>query len=170
MSAMSAAEHAVRPAAPTLGAPVGDTWTGLTDAPLPLAEVQEWVVVPSCGGVVTFCGTARDHAEGRPGVTLLEYEAYEEAVEPRLRLVAAEARQRFGGLGRIALLHRVGPLELTEAAVIVAVSAPHRAEAFEAARWCIDEVKATAPIWKREHWSGGVGWGRCDHDGPRPDR
>ncbi|MCU1353277.1 MAG: molybdopterin synthase large subunit MoaE [Acidimicrobiales bacterium] len=147
-----------------LAAPVGATWTGLSAGPLPLASAQEWAVVERCGAVVAFTGTARDHAEGRPGVTLLEYEAYDEQVEPILRRIADEARQRFTDLGRIALLHRVGPLQVTDAAVVVIVSAPHRDEAFAAARWCIDEVKATAPIWKREHWSGGVDWGRCDHD------
>ena len=155
----------MRSTSPALVDPPGDTWTALTAAPLPVDRVQAWVVRPDCGAVVTFCGTARDHAPGRPGVTLLEYEAYVEQAEARLVTVAAEARRRFGGLGRVALLHRVGALEVTEVAVVVAVSAPHRGEAFEAARWCIDEVKATAPIWKREHWAGGVDWG---HAHPAP--
>lgn len=141
-----------------LAAPDGGTWVGLTSRPLPVADAQAWAVRPGCGAVVAFTGTARDHAPGRPGVTALDYEAYDEQVEPVLSAVAAEARSRFAGLGRIALLHRTGHLEVTEAAVVVVVSAPHRDEAFAAARWCIDEVKASAPIWKREAWAGGSDW------------
>jgi molybdopterin synthase catalytic subunit len=116
-------------------------------------------VRPDCGGLVLFSGTARDHAEGRPGVQKLEYEAYDEQVVPRLTAVADEARARWPDVGRIALLHRTGPLEIGESAVVVAVSAPHRASAFEAARFCIDTLKRTAPIWKREVWEGGESWG-----------
>src|SRR4029077_7144863 len=97
------------------------------------------------------------------------YEAYEEQVEPVLGRVADDVRRRHPGVGRLAILHRVGPLAVTDAAVVVAVSAPHRDEAFAAARLAIDEVKAQAPIWKREHWEGGVDWGRCDHDHPPTD-
>jgi molybdopterin synthase catalytic subunit len=143
-----------------LAPPTGETWVGLSDSALPVAEAAGWVVRPDCGGVVVFTGTARDHAEGRTGVTVLEYEAYAEHVVPVLTRVASDARDRFPDLGRIALLHRVGRLQVTDAAVVVAVSAPHRGQAFDAARMCIDDVKATAPIWKREHWAGGVDWGR----------
>jgi len=101
----------------------------------------------------------RDHAEGRGGVTELEYEAYEEQVEPRLAAIAAEARVRWPDLGRIVMLHRTGRLAVTDDAVVVVVGAPHRDEAFAAARFCIDALKATAPIWKKEHWAGGSDWG-----------
>jgi molybdopterin synthase catalytic subunit len=137
----------------------GDEWVALSAHPLPVADASAWVVRTDCGATVTFTGTARDHAEGRPDVHRLEYEAYEEHAEPRLRALAAEVRRRWPGVGRIALLHRTGVVELSEAAVVVAVSAPHRAEAFEAARWAIDELKATVPIWKRESWAGGESWG-----------
>jgi molybdopterin synthase catalytic subunit len=136
-----------------------DDWVGISDCALPVAEALAWVVVPSCGGVVTFVGTVRDHAEGRDGVQALEYEAYEGPASDRLAALATEARVRWPGIGKVALLHRVGRLELEEAAVVVAVSAPHRGEAFEAARWCIDTLKATVPIWKKEEWAGGTGWG-----------
>lgn len=154
-------QESIATATDVLARPVGETWLGLTASALPVAEVAEWVVRPNCGGVVVFTGTARDHAAGRSGVTLLEYEAYAEQVVPTLARVAARSRERWPELGRVAILHRVGPLEVTEAAVVVAVSAPHRGEAFEAARLCIDEVKATAPIWKREHWADGVDWGQA---------
>jgi molybdopterin synthase catalytic subunit len=139
--------------------PEGDTWLGLSVAPLPVAEAVNWAVRPDCGGLVLFSGTARDHAEGRPGVERLEYEAYDTQVVPRLREVAEEARLRWPTVGRIALLHRTGVLDVGESAVVVVVSAPHRAEAFEAARFGIDTLKGTVPIWKRETWSGGESWG-----------
>ncbi len=138
----------------------GDNWTGLSELPLPAVTASDWVVQPSCGGVVVFTGTARDHSVGRDGVTKLEYEAYEEQVVPRLDEIAEAARRRWPDLGRIVLLHRIGEVPLTEAAVVVAVSAPHRANAFEAARFGIDTLKETVPIWKREDWSEGTSWGR----------
>ncbi len=137
----------------------GDTWLGLSPDPLPSAEVAQWVVRPHCGAVVQFSGTARDHSTDRPGVDLLEYEAYEEAVEPRLAAIAAQMRGCWDDLGRIAMLHRVGPVAVGEPAVVVAVSSPHRGAAFEAARFAIDTLKAAVPIWKRERWAGGESWG-----------
>ncbi len=140
-------------------APAGDTWLALTEAPLPVGTVAEWAVRPSCGGLVLFNGTARDHAAGRPEVSLLEYEAYEEHVVARLAAIAAEVRERWPAVGRIAMLHRVGPIAVGESAVVVVVSAPHRDDAFVAARFCIDTLKATVPIWKREVWRDGESWG-----------
>lgn len=143
-----------------LRAPEGvDDWVGLTTGLLPVGAAADWAVRPDCGAVVLFSGTARDHAEGRPGVTELAYEAYEEQVVPRLAAIAAEARSRWP-LGRVALLHRVGPVAIGESAVVVVVSSAHRAEAFAAARFAIDRLKATVPIWKREAWQGGDDWGR----------
>lgn len=153
------AEHPL----PTLPPAVGADWLVCVDAPLPAAVASSWVVQPRCGAVVTFCGTARDHAGERTGVHLLEYEAYEEQVVPALERVAAGTRARYPEVGRLALWHRTGALAVSEVAVVVAVATPHRDAAFDSARWAIDELKATAPIWKREHWDGGVAWGRCDH-------
>lgn len=144
----------------TLGAPgTGDRWCALSGRPLPVAEAAAWVVLPRCGATVVFTGTARDHAPGRPDVHRLEYEAYEGPAVRRLEALADEVAARWPDVGRVALLHRTGVLDLGDAAVVVAVSAPHRAEAFEAARYAIDELKRTAPIWKRESWAGGEGWG-----------
>jgi molybdopterin synthase catalytic subunit len=137
----------------------GDDWVALSGARLPVATASEWIVLPSCGATVAFTGTARDHAEGRPGVHRLEYEAYDEPALARLRAIAGEIRGRWPIIGRIALLHRTGVVELGDAAVVVAVSAPHREEAFVAARYGIDELKRTVPIWKRESWDGGESWG-----------
>ena len=135
------------------------TWVGLTEEPLPVGVVADWAVLPSCGAVVTFTGTARDHAEGRPEVSMLEYEAYESQIQPRFRAIVDEARNRWPDLGRVAVLHRIGPVAIGEASVVVGTSSPHREAAFEAARWCIDSLKETAPIWKRETWAGGESWG-----------
>lgn len=138
-----------------------DDWVGVTADTLPLGAVAAFVDRPDCGASVVFTGVVRDHSEGRPGVRSLEYEAYEEEVTPRLAAIAAEARTRWPSLGRLALLHRTGRLGVGEASVAVAASAPHRAEAFDAARFCIDTLKATAPIWKREAWEGGEDWATC---------
>lgn len=137
----------------------GDDWLGCTSALLPVAQAGEWVVRPGCGAVVVFTGTARDHAEGRDGVTLLAYEAYETQVVPSFQRVVEELRSTWPTVGRTVVLHRTGEVALGEAAVVVAVSAPHRDEAFEAARFAIDTVKASSPIWKKERWSGGDDWG-----------
>ena len=148
----------------------GDDWIALSDEPLPTASALDWSTLPGCGAQVLFRGTVRDHAEGRPGVTELEYEAYPEAATERLTAVVAEARRRWPEIGRVALLHRTGRLQVGECSVIVVVSAPHRGAAFEAAEWCIDTLKATVPIWKRETWEGGVGWGTDASDIAMIDR
>lgn len=139
--------------------PSGDTWVGLSSEALPTEVAMGWANQPECGAVVVFCGNARDHSDGRPGVDMLEYEAYEEYVTPRLADVAAEARRRWPSVVRLALLHRIGKLEVGDSAVVVVASAPHRDDAFEAARFGIDTLKASVPIWKRERWKGGESWG-----------
>jgi molybdopterin synthase catalytic subunit len=137
----------------------GDDWLRLTGDELPVGAIYEWAVRSDCGAVVLFSGTVRDHADGREGVEHLTYEAYEEAVDARLAAIASEARDRWPAIGRIAMLHRIGRLEVEESSVVVAVSAPHRAEAFEAARYAIDALKASVPIWKHETWREGSAWG-----------
>jgi molybdopterin synthase catalytic subunit len=140
--------------------PEAADWLALSCEPIPVAEAAAWAILPGCGGVVTFTGTVRDHAEGRDGVTGLVYEAYEAVVLARLAGVAGEVRARHPGVGRLAILHRVGPVAVTEAAVVVVASAPHRDEAFAAARLAIDATKASVPIWKRETWGAGTeAWG-----------
>lgn len=136
-----------------------DDWFGLTDQVLPVGVAADWSVLPRCGAVVLFSGTARDHAPGRAGVEELEYEAYEEHVVPRLAEIAARMRDRWSTLGRIVLLHRIGVVPVGESSVVVVASAPHRPEAFEAARFGIDTLKATVPIWKQETWADGASWG-----------
>lgn len=142
----------------------GNSWLGVTEQPLPVGAAHDWSVVPSCGAVVVFTGTVRDHATDergveRTGVTSLAYEAYDEHVVPALAAIEDELRRRWPTSGRVVMLHRVGRLGLGDVAVVVAVSAPHRGEAFEAARYAIDALKASAPIWKHETWSDGADWG-----------
>lgn len=148
-------------AVPTALAPPtsGDDWLGLGFGPLPVEEAYRWAGRPDCGAVVLFSGMARDHSEGRPGVSELSYEAYEDQVAPRLVDVVRELRRRWPPIGRAVMVHRVGLVPIGEAAVIVVVSAPHRQEAFDAARFGIDAVKRTVPVWKRERWADGHGWG-----------
>jgi molybdopterin synthase catalytic subunit len=122
-----------------------------------------WATTAASGAVVSFLGVVRDHAEGRDGVRGMTYEAYEEQAARALRDVADAARARFPEIERVAIVHRIGELELSETSVAVVVSSPHRAEAFEAARFCIDTLKQTVPIWKQEHWAGGSDWAVDDH-------
>jgi molybdopterin synthase catalytic subunit len=147
-----------------LAPPEGDTWLGITAAELPVASAYEWAVRPDCGAIVLFSGTVRDHAEGRPGVQHLTYEAYDEQAVPKMAEIAAEVRTRWPATGRIVLVHRTGRLELGESSVIVVVSSPHRPEAFEAGRYAIDALKASVPIWKHEVWEGGSDWGTGAQD------
>lgn len=142
----------------------GDDWLGITDEVLPVSEAYDWAVISRCGGVVLFSGTVRDHAEGRADVQHLTYEAYEAQVRPVFESIVAELRTRWPATGRVVLLHRTGQLGLEESSVVVVVSAPHRAEAFEAARYAIDALKESAPIWKHEVWADGSDWGTGSHD------
>ena len=141
-----------------------DAWLVLTPEELSVGEFYDWCVQPSCGAGVVFSGTVRDHAEGREGVSLLEYEAYEEHVEPRLEAIAVEMRNKWPNLSRVVLAHRTGALKVGESSVVVAVSSPHRPDAFEAARFGIDTLKATVPIWKREVWKDGEDWALSSQD------
>jgi molybdopterin synthase catalytic subunit len=139
-------------------------WIAVVTEPLPVEEATAWATTPSSGAVVVFLGVVRDHSEGREGVRGLTYEAYEEEAARKLAAVAAECRVRWPVVERLALLHRLGDLALSDASVAVIASSPHRAEAFEAARFCIDTLKETVPIWKREHWEGGSDWATCSHE------
>lgn len=137
----------------------GETWVALTTEELPVGVVYDWAVRPDCGAVVLFSGTVRDHADGRDGVSSLTYEAYEEQCTRKFAEIVDEIRHRWPDTGRVALLHRLGTMVLNESTVLVVVSSPHRPNAFEAARFGIDALKATAPIWKHETWEGGSDWG-----------
>jgi molybdopterin synthase catalytic subunit len=138
-------------------------WVALTDETLPVEAAAKWATVPSAGAVVTFTGVVRDHAEGRPGVVAMTYEAYEGPAVRALTEIAAEVRRRWPEVARVALLHRVGELQLSEASVVVVVSAAHRGDAFAAGEFAIDTLKRSTPIWKQEHWAGGSDWAVEQH-------
>jgi molybdopterin converting factor subunit 1 len=135
---------------PVSGGETATTHALVTAEPLSLDDLVERVRDPRAGAVVTFCGVTRE-------VERLEYEAYVEMAERKLAEIAAAAVEAHG-LCAAAVAHRVGDVPLSEPSVAVAVSAPHRGEAFAGAREIIDRVKAEAPIWKREVEGGEGRW------------
>lgn len=126
----------------------------LTSDPIDYAEVAESVRSPASGAVVLFLGTVRELTEGRRTLAL-DYDAYGPMAEAKLNELERQARERWP-VDQLAIVHRVGRLNLGEVSVAVAVSCPHRQDAFEAARFVIDTLKATVPIWKKENWSDGT--------------
>lgn len=123
--------------------------------PIDVSGLETQVADTANGAVCTFIGQARRQARGRE-VAYLEYDAYVPMAEKMLRRIAEEAEQRWGC--EVAIHHRIGRIELGEASVVVAVGSPHRAQAFEACRHCIDTLKETVPIWKRETCPDGTYW------------
>ncbi len=130
-------------------------------SPLVPAELAESLADEACGALVTFEGRVRDHNDGR-SVQRLEYEGYEALGTAEGARIIAEALSRFG-VSHARCVHRLGALSLGDLAVWVGVSSHHRAEAFAACRYIIDEVKDRVPIWKKEHYAGGdSGWVNCE--------
>ncbi|HET6331034.1 MAG TPA: molybdenum cofactor biosynthesis protein MoaE [Holophagaceae bacterium] len=130
--------------------------------PLDAEALRTALTDTQAGALVLFEGRARDHHEGR-AVLKLSYEAYAPMAEKELERLRQEAITRFGLLD-CAVHHRTGEVPLTEAAVIVATSSAHRVEAFQAAAWVMDEIKASVPIWKRETYEdGSEAWVECHH-------
>jgi molybdopterin synthase catalytic subunit len=127
------------------------------EGPIDTSALVRELARPDSGAMVLFLGTVRDHSETAEGVTHLEYEVYPEEVVPKIRQIVDEAGERWPILN-VVVEHRSGSVALGEASVAVAVSAAHRADAFVAARFIIDELKTRAPIWKKEHWPGGSEW------------
>ena len=124
--------------------------------PIDLAAVHAYLADPSAGGEVVFTGTVRNQNQGRT-VSHLEFEAYPEMAIAQLERIAATIRDRWGPC-KLAMCHRLGLVALGEVVVVVGVSTPHRAAAFEACRYGIDALKQDVPIWKREHFEGGEVW------------
>jgi molybdopterin synthase catalytic subunit len=138
--------------------PDASDWLALDHGAIDLEPLVSWATTPNSGAVVAFLGVVRDHADGRDDVVALTYEAYEEPARRRFAEIAAALRDEWPSADRVAIVHRLGRLSLSETAVAVVVSSPHRAEAFAAALACIDRVKESVPIWKKEHWSDGSDW------------
>ncbi|MEE8405609.1 MAG: molybdenum cofactor biosynthesis protein MoaE [Acidimicrobiia bacterium] len=129
------------------------------DEVIDAAALVDSVRRPDSGATVLFLGTVRDHSEGKTGVTHLEYEVYAEMVEPKITEIVSDAGRRWPVLS-VAVEHRSGVVGVGEVSVAVAVGTAHRADAFDAARFIIDELKERAPIWKKEFWPGGAEWSR----------
>lgn len=128
----------------------------VTPNPLELEEAVARVTDPEAGAIVTFVGTTRNHNEGRK-VIALDYEAYDEMAEKELARIGQEAQERWK-ITRMAIVHRIGHVPITEPSVVIAVSAAHRQDAFEACRFAIEEIKKSVPIWKKEIFEGGEVW------------
>ena len=135
----------------------------LVREPIDLASLSG--TTPADGALCLFVGVVRSENRGRP-VLRLEYEAYEEMALPLMQEIAGETHRRFP-VTLVRLVHRLGPLEIGEASVAVAVASPHRAEAFAACRFAIDTLKAQAPIWKKELYADGSAW-LDERTPPRP--
>ena len=119
-------------------------------------KVVDSVANPGSGAIVTFGGTVRDNARGKP-VTHLYYEAYPEMALKELHRIRDRAMQRWP-LNKVSIVHRIGRMEITESSVFIAISSAHRGDAFEACRFAIDTLKTTVPIWKKEHYEDGEVW------------
>lgn len=137
------------------GTPANDAFApfAITEQPLDPAPLVQWAQTPQDGAVVTFAGVVRDNFLGRP-TARLTYEAYNGMAETVFQQIAEEAANLWE-IGRVAVHHRVGVLEIGETAVLVVVAAPHRQAAFDAASYVMDRIKQVAPIWKHEQWADG---------------
>jgi molybdopterin synthase catalytic subunit/molybdopterin converting factor small subunit len=124
--------------------------------PLDLARATAEVETPEAGAIATFVGTVRRHSRDRD-VQYLDYEAFEEMAEPMLARLADELAAKHE-ICKVAIHHRIGRVEIGEASIVIAVSAPHRAAAFDACREAIDTLKQTIPLWKKEVYAGGEEW------------
>ena len=129
-------------------------YISITDQPIDYTALTERVRSHQCGAVVLFMGTVREMTEGRHTVAL-DYEAYPEMAQQTMQQLITEARDRWA-IHLAAIEHRTGHLELGEISVAIAVSSPHRKEAFEAGRFLIDRLKEIVPIWKKENWADGT--------------
>jgi molybdopterin synthase catalytic subunit len=129
------------------------------------AAVLARIKQPEDGAVVVFEGIVRNHTRDRRTL-FLEYEAYEEMAKKQLESLAAQARSQFS-VREVAIVHRLGRLEIGETSVLIVVASAHRSAAFEACRWLIDTLKRTVPIWKKEHFEGGAVWADGE---PFPER
>jgi molybdopterin synthase catalytic subunit len=151
---------------PVSGGLAGADLYRVTEELLSQAAITAAVADPEAGGVVVFSGVVRNETGGRR-VKFLEYEAHAAMAEAKMREIGEMVHARWPGVKMVAMVHRVGRLEIGEASVMIAVSAGHRAEAFEACRFAIDRLKETVPVWKKEYFEDGEVWvglqSECDH-------
>ena len=129
----------------------------ITTEPIDVEALYQAVLNDRDGAVVTFHGVVREYSDSGRIVRYLEYEAYPEMAEAQMRAIGAEIKRRWD-VDDVAMVHRIGRLEIEEASVVIAVAAPHRGEAFDACEYAIDTLKATVPIWKKEVFADGEVW------------
>ena len=129
----------------------------VTDRVLSVDEVVARLADPAIGAVATFVGVVRGSTGGRETL-YLEYEAYPEMAEETLRQVGGEVQSRWAEVRQVAIVHRTGHLEIGETAVVIALSAAHRSQVFDALHYAIDRIKEIVPIWKKEVWADGAEW------------
>lgn len=141
---------------PPVSGGAGGSMFDITDKPIDVNGVVEAVRHDEDGAVVTFVGVVRDENRGKR-VLYLEYEAYPEMATGKMRAIGEEIAARWG-LHHVAIVHRVGRMEVGEASVVIAVASPHRDVAFEACRYAIDRLKETVPVWKKEAYVDGEVW------------
>src|SRR5215510_3280683 len=129
----------------------------ITREPIDKLGLEKRLLTGGAGAVVTFDGVVRDNTKGRRVVSL-QYEAYEPMAVKEMRRVGAEIRERWPDVERVGIIHRFGPLKISESSVVIVVTSPHRRVAFEACRYAIDRLKQTVPIWKKEIFEDGEEW------------
>lgn len=128
----------------------------ITSHPIDINDVVAKVVRPEAGAISTFTGIVREFTKGKRTL-YLEYQAYQTMAEKKLEEIGKEIDAKWEGT-RTAIAHRVGRLDISDIAVVIAVSTPHRKDAFEASRYAIERIKEMVPIWKKEHWEDGTLW------------
>jgi len=146
-----------------------DDWIDILPTPLPTSKAIDFVSDPRAGGIALFLGTTRTEKNAQSqDLIALDYEAYIEMAVPQLQTLAQASRSQWPIIKQV-ILHRSGRVELSEPSVLIAVASPHRHEAFSAARFIIDAIKADVAIWKKEIWSDGSGtWVQPQVPHPNP--
>lgn len=128
----------------------------ITEEKIDVQTLIDLVTHPNAGAICTFIGTVRELTKGKKTL-YLEYQAYAEMAEKKLRQIGEEIQEKYSQ-ALVAIVHRVGRLEISDIAVAIAVSTPHRADSFEASRYAIERIKEMVPIWKKENWENGESW------------
>jgi molybdopterin synthase catalytic subunit len=134
----------------------GSHWARIVRTPIETGQVLNSIKRPEDGAAIVFEGIVRNNTRGRKTL-FLDYEAYEEMALKKMEALASEALQRYK-IRDVAIVHRLGRLEIGETSVLIAVASAHRAPAYEASRWLIDTLKTTVPIWKKEYFEDGAVW------------
>ncbi|HDX9588758.1 TPA: molybdenum cofactor biosynthesis protein MoaE [Bacillus pseudomycoides] len=132
------------------------TYFEVVDTPISIEEVAQKVIRRECGAVTTFIGTVREFTKGRRTL-YLEYAAYRSMAEKMLAKIGEETKEKWQGT-HVAISHRIGTLQISDIAVVVAVSTPHRKAAYEANEYIMERIKQIVPIWKKEFWEDGEKW------------